>query len=245
MLTRREQLGTEGFQLKDKGQGRGRSCGKGRGRGRGRANKKKPLEDKDDKGDQEEAGEVETKEAKSRTRANSASMKRPAAAKKRAAPKDEQTEKKTPSPKRSRSSMQPAAKPKAKAKGRAKAKAKAQALATKTDDDDGTNGPVESVEAPSFAKIGTATWASRWVPTDPVQHCKMAAIKQVFEQFVSPKVKSQSTLASPFFKQCSAAFRSQSMEENKSCFDDYVAAAELQVEQFMQLDFVRYSLMVI
>lgn len=87
-------------------------------------------------------------------------------------------------------------------------------------------------------KITTATWAGRWVPTDPILHCRMAAIKKAFDEFVAPKVSSPSSLASPFVKVCGAAFRSKGLGD-ASTFEDYVAEAELQVSGFLESDDVR------
>ena len=111
-------------------------------------------------------------------------------------------------------------------KGKAKAKAKTK------------KGEIDQSEEVKEKRIETATWAGRWVPSDPGQHTRMAAIKDVFDRFVAPKVRSQSTLAPPFFKVCTGAFKCQGLTES-SCFDDYVASAELQVEGFMTMECVR------
>ena len=67
----------------------------------------------------------------------------------------------------------------------------------------------------------------------------MTAVKQVFETFLQPKLLSQSTLQSPFFKLCSTAFRSQGIDHEGTPVDQFVACAELQVELFLKEDGVR------
>ena len=53
-----------------------------------------------------------------------------------------------------------------------------------------------------------------------------------------PKVKSQNTLQSPFFKLCSGEFKQQGLTEDSS-YDQYVAAAELKVKDFLNQEDVR------
>ena len=87
-------------------------------------------------------------------------------------------------------------------------------------------------------KIPPATWGGRWIPTDPIQKDKIMAIKKVFEELISPKVKCQSSLAPKFCTACNVAFVSQGLSE-KSTFDEYVGVAEQQVKTFFAQDFVR------
>lgn len=84
------------------------------------------------------------------------------------------------------------------------------------------------------------TWASRWVPTCPIALKKFESIRKVFEECCAPKLRSQSTLQSPFFMQCTKAFASQNISDDAP-MEDFIACAELQVDAFMASDPARRS----
>ena len=91
---------------------------------------------------------------------------------------------------------------------------------------------------PSEAKVAK-TWAGRWIPTDPVQLAKFTAIRQVFENCLSKKLKSPSTLASSFFMLCNKAFKAKGLDNAGSTAQQMVEAAELEVENFLKMQSVR------
>ena len=87
-------------------------------------------------------------------------------------------------------------------------------------------------------KKSCGTWAGRWRPTDEVGIKKMDSIRSVFDQFILQKVRRPSALTPMFYTMCSKAFIEQGLSDAAS-FDDYVAVAELKVEEFMQTERVR------
>ena len=98
----------------------------------------------------------------------------------------------------------------------------------------------EDAEAPAApAKKTPATWAGRWLPTDPIAMKKFDAIRKVFNEACAPKIRSQSTLQSPFFMQCSKAFKSQEIADD-AAIEEFIACAELQVDSFMKTERVRH-----
>ena len=296
-MTRREQLGSEDHQLKDKPAKtkpiKRPAAAKGRGRGRGKKAETVETEDKnaetvetEDKN--AETVELENKETVETEDKNAETVelenKETVETEDKNAETVELENKETVETEdknaetvelENKETVETEVKTKGKGKGAAKAKAKDKETAVKTkekekktvktksdktdDTGKGTKRPKsdkddkdKQVKKPRTAepkveakakkneekRIETATWAGRWVPSDPGQHTRMAAIKAVFDQFVGPKVRSQSTLASPFFKVCTGAFKTQGLTESTS-YDDFVASAELEVEGFMKLECVR------
>ena len=88
-------------------------------------------------------------------------------------------------------------------------------------------------------KPKSKTWAGRWIPTDAHQYVRMMAIKQVFESRISTKVRTASSLQSPFFTHCMRAFKNKDMELTTTVHDEWVDAAELEVAAFLQSDSAR------
>ena len=97
--------------------------------------------------------------------------------------------------------------------------------------------PKDAIPPPE-AKVAK-TWAGRWIPTDPVQLAKFTAIRQVFENCLSKKLKSPSTLASSFFMLCNKAFKAKGLDNAESTAQQMVEAAELEVENFLKMQSVR------
>jgi hypothetical protein len=83
------------------------------------------------------------------------------------------------------------------------------------------------------------TWAGRWIPTEANALAKFNAIRHVFDQCLSKKFRSPSSFQPPWFKQCSNAFKYKNLDKGSCKQEDLIAAAELEVEKFMSLDFVR------
>ena len=80
---------------------------------------------------------------------------------------------------------------------------------------------------------GPATWAGRWIPTEGVALTKFKAIQTAFNDNIAHRVKAQSSLQSPFFKVCNAAFKTLNANAEQG---DYEACAKLQVEKFLATD---------
>ena len=97
--------------------------------------------------------------------------------------------------------------------------------------------PKDAIPPPQ-AKVAK-TWAGRWIPTDPVQLAKFTAIRQVFENCLSKKLTSPSTLPSSFFALCNKAFKAKGLDNAESTVQQMVEAAELEVENFLKLNSVR------
>ena len=97
--------------------------------------------------------------------------------------------------------------------------------------------PKDAIPPPQ-AKVAK-TWAGRWIPTDPVQLAKFTAIRQVFENCLSKKLTSPSTLASSFFALCNKAFKAKGLDNAESTVQQMVEAAELEVENFLKMNSVR------
>ena len=230
-VSRREQLGTDDSALDDKkraqiAESRGRGPGRaGRGRGRGRGGTSGVVGD--DGGDQGE--EVQAPSAKKRPRSKAA-MKRPAAKPKAQAAKpsaDLAEEIDDMEKGRNGSKSTPVENKKTKESEKKKGK-------------DGKEKAKETVEEVEKIEKQARSWAGRWIPTeDGLPLRKMMAVRQVFETFLQPKLLSQSTLQSPFFKLCSQAFRSQGIDHEGTSVEQLVACAELQVEDFLKEDGVR------
>ena len=87
-------------------------------------------------------------------------------------------------------------------------------------------------------KCKAKTWAGRWIPTDPAALIKFNVIREVFDQFMAKKLSRPSSFQSPWFKQCTNAFKFKNLDGSSSK-EDLVAAAELEVEKFLALDSVR------
>ena len=83
------------------------------------------------------------------------------------------------------------------------------------------------------------TWAGRWIPTEAIALAKFNAIRHVFDQSLSKKFRSPSSFQSPWFKQCSNAFKYKNLDKGSCKQEELIAAAELEVEKFLSLDFVR------
>lgn len=88
-------------------------------------------------------------------------------------------------------------------------------------------------------KADNKTWAGRWIPTDKLGLAKMTAIRQVFEGFLAKKLRTPSSFASPFCSQCNRAFKNKGLDNAESTHQQFIAAAELEVEPFLQHEFVR------
>ena len=266
-MTRWEQLGTEDHQLQEKPketkttQPKGSGRGKGRGRGRGRGKHAEPEKEVENKGgdsgdmgkgddmmqddgkkqddpmdaesdkisnadkiSKAEGGEgdgQETPEAPAVKSKRGPALKRPAS-------KTEKEGEKVKKPKKT-----------AVAKAKAKAKAKTSKAKDIQMDESGCS-PVSTppVLDPKY-QIESATWAGRWVPSCPLQHLRMAAIKKVFDGCIAEKVQRPSSFQSAFFKACSDSFKEQGMDETTP-FDDFVSSAEKKVQNFLQQEHVRY-----
>ena len=80
------------------------------------------------------------------------------------------------------------------------------------------------------------TWAGRWIPSDEKQRTKMMGIKHVFDTFIKHKLRAPSSYASSFFTMCNIEFNTL---EGEPQWEDYVAAAELLVEKFLNEPHVR------
>ena len=271
LLTRREQLGKEDYQLDEKqpkkrkdnkkadqssGQGRGRALGRGHGRGRGRAKqdkdkvsekgdiseKKEAKNSDNDQGTPDQKGDSKNQgTADHEGDAKNSDNDRDAADHGDEGAEDTKPDRSRPPLKRPASRKAPSAKAKPKTakaeKPKAqKPKAKSKSKTSKTKPADKA-ADTES-DPTSDKKISTATWAGRWVPSDPIQYAKMCAIKQTFESMVASKVRSQSTLQSPFYKACIAAFKSQRL--NDCGYEQFLAAAEHEVPSFLQQEDVRH-----
>ena len=87
-------------------------------------------------------------------------------------------------------------------------------------------------------KRGTATWAGRWVPSDPVAKMKFDAIRKVYEECCAGKLKSQSMLATHFYTACNKAFVLQEVGDDAP-MEKFIEIAELEVDGFMSSDRVR------
>ena len=98
----------------------------------------------------------------------------------------------------------------------------------------------ESPDKPDTAKKVPTTWAGRWIPSCPMQKKRFNAIKKTFETFIQPKVHSQSSFQSPFFKACTIAFHSHDLTDD-SPPEDFIAIAEDQIPNFLELENVRSS----
>ena len=83
------------------------------------------------------------------------------------------------------------------------------------------------------------TWAGRWIPTEANALAKFNAIRHVFDQCLSKKIRSPSSFQPPWFKQCSNAFKYKNLDKGSCKQEDLIAAAELEVEKFLSLDFAR------
>ena len=83
------------------------------------------------------------------------------------------------------------------------------------------------------------TWAGRWIPTEANALAKFNAIRHVFDQCLSKRIRSPSSFQPPWFKQCSNAFKYKNLDKGSCKQEDLIAAAELEVEKFLSLDFVR------
>lgn len=85
-------------------------------------------------------------------------------------------------------------------------------------------------------KPQSRTWAGRWIPSDPAALARFDAIRSVFTDFISRKVKAPSSLQNPFFTLCNTVFASLSPNAEKK---EFVACAKLQVEKFLASEKVR------
>ena len=83
------------------------------------------------------------------------------------------------------------------------------------------------------------TWAGRWIPTDAHQYIRMMAIKEVFDACISKKVRTASSLQPPFFSHCTRAFKNKDMELEHTTHEEWVAAAEIEVDAFLKTDAAR------
>ena len=211
LLTRREQLGKEDHQLEQvqpkkrkdnkkanhSGQGRGRALGRGRGRGRGRTKQDK------DKVSDDEGGISEKKKAKNSDNDQGMPDEEDGAKKSDndhgdEGTKDEEPDRNPPPLKKPASRKPPSARAKPKTVKVQDPKAKVKSKPSKKPASKAAETEPEGLDPTSDKKISTATWAGRWVPSDPIQYAKMCAIKQTFESLVASKVRSQSSLQSPF-----------------------------------------------
>lgn len=220
-MTRRQQLGTDEEAKKRQqqdgtdGKGRGRR-GKGKGRGRGRGRGK--------------------------------------GGKKVASPKSKMSPKAKASPKAKTS-------PKGKAKANASPKSKAKATAAKSKPKASPSKTPKEPEPEKVKREGggkrlskgqegeqpkkargqeSATWAGRWVPTEGVALKKFNSIRSVFMECVQPRLQSPSSFQKLFFKICSQAFKHGDVTDD-SPEADFIALAELQVDELFQQDVVRSS----
>ena len=84
-------------------------------------------------------------------------------------------------------------------------------------------------------KSAPATWGGRWIPTEEPNLSRFRAIQVTFNELISPRVRCQSSLQSPFFKLCNGAFKTLNAN---ATYDDHIACAQLQVEKFLGDDAV-------
>ena len=96
-------------------------------------------------------------------------------------------------------------------------------------------------EGPAPKSKAARTWAGRWIPEDEssASFRKFQAIRKVFDLYVAPKLVRQSAAQPPFFKVCTAAFREHGVDKDDTTVDQFVATAELEVENFMKMDSTR------
>lgn len=229
MVTRREQLGTDGEGPKKSNRGRG-GGGRGRGRGRGKKSKDEIMTNSGD----ELADENENEASEDRAEeAEVPELKRTAKPKEKAS----KSEKKDDQPKTTARMKRPASAAKAKAKPAAKKQAKEKKEDTTKDTNKNKRGKDE-VEEKEAKQV--RTWGGRWIPQEESSsQRKMLAIKGVWEMCLQHKLVSQSSLQSPFYKLCNNAFRSANIDSEHTTVEQFKAVAELQVEHFLQLDAVR------
>ena len=239
LVTRREQLGTDDHALQSKGRGRGRARGRGRGakfQGMGEAQEtgKSPQLEVDQ-------GKLETARSSRRTRkgGEEAAASTPTSASTKKADKSSPKKPAMKRPASSRSVVRKAMPEEEQVKSPKEApkenpKKSPEAVAAK---------PGELSKRPRTKKCQEnkekATWAGRWVPTEPVALCKMEAIKRVFTATIAEKVRSQSKLQSPFFRMCTIAFKQEGLVDGVATQEDYIASAETQVEPFLKEESVR------
>lgn len=211
LVARREQLGLLDEQPKKPGRGRGKGQAKGRGRGRGC--KPQPGTGKD--------GDSTPSKTKS-IPSSPSTKKRPAA---KATPKKRV---KTVKNGKGGDAVVETVKTDKKGKGGDKIDEVKKGKGKKR-----PTTPSKTAAASPPPKKLPKTWAGRWIPYDkPVQLAKFNAIKQVFEEFLAKKLKSQSSFQPSWFLACSNAFRSHNFDGEVE-FDQLVAVAELEVESFL------------
>ena len=259
MVTRREQLGTEDHQLppgqskQERGRGRGRGNGRGGGRGGGRGTAKKNAKD-----DQDETGEKEAKDNDkdaeiqdkgTETKPADEENASPPKPKKRRTKKVQQPQETEPKkgnqpkaadkpsckrPAASKSKIEAPQPKKAKSKNSAKEEKEVKDQKTSTVDK-----AEEEISKATEKSSASRTWGGRWIPTDAHALRRLGAIKEVYDNCVSEKVRSPSTLQSPWCTLCIKAFRTKNMELETTTHAEYVAAAALEVEAFFKLEVVR------
>lgn len=224
-LSRREQQGTEDFQLEG-GRGRGgKGKGKGKGRGKGRGKGKRAPK----KTDKSQTDVKAMKKSRSKAPVDSKSpQKSPKKTKAKAKAKAEKVSPKKVvkvSPKKVEKVSPKKTKP-----------VKKRPAAGKADSVPPPEGP-----APKPARTVARTWAGRWIPEDEssASFRKFQAIRKVFDLYVAPKLVRQSAAQPPFFKVCTAAFREHGVDKDDTTIDQFVATAELEVENFMKMDNTR------
>ena len=230
-MTRREQLGTDEFSLMDEENGRGQ------GRGSGKK--------KDDNNNGKETAPKKSKEAnKTESEVKESAPKRAKRSKKDEAKGAEDT-----APKKSKEANKTEPEVKESAPKRAKRSKKDEAKGAEdtapkksmVDEAEPNKSPDKKPADGNKRKSRkgqdkASTWAGRWIPSDPIALSKFQAIQSIFNECIAPKVRSQSSLQSPFFKVCNSAFKALSSTAKD---EDYKACAKLQVEKFMADEQVR------
>lgn len=164
--------------------------------------------------------------------------------------------KKVASPK-SKTSPKAKASPKGKAKAKASPKSKAKATAAKSKPKASPSKTPKEPEPEKVKREGGGKRLSkgqegeqpkkaggqesaRWVPTEGVALKKFNSIRSVFMECVQPRLQSPSSFQKLFFKICSQAFKHGDVTDD-SPEADFVALAELQVDELFQQDVVRSS----
>ena len=242
MVTRREQLGTLDHQREDHDDEKPETSGRRRRSKKAQGNGEGKEENKDNK----TRSRLMKRPASAKTsRANKSPQERSAEsapvqpkAKKATKPKkaamtdkEQKDEKETPEPKTEKR-PRPGTNQKKKEDNGEKKESTTKEPKDVNGEGDGS-GPAAKV--PKVSR----TWAGRWIPSDPVALGMMTSIRTVFDSLLKHKFNSPSTLASPFYSQCIKSYKAKGLDNAQSTSEQLVAAAELEVEPFLQLESIR------
>ena len=246
MVTRREQRGTAEHQLSEADAVPSATAGRrGKGKGKGKGNSEKTEKTEDDS-QKPKRGKGLKRPAAAKAKVEKTSETKPAGNKKaKKADKDQETAG-TDQAKEDKTVEKEGKKQEKKRRSKKDAEEVAKGdqknVETKKTKSQGSKveppaaSPPDDVPEPP-AKV-SRTWAGRWIPTDPFLLCKMNAIRQVYDSCVAKKIKSQSTFQNPFFVLCGKTFKSRGIDKPETTFEQFVAAAELEVEGFLKQESV-------